>query len=140
MIILILGAVMVILSVIVLFTYIRFVRRSIKTEATIVKVDRKNVTGEIKPGESGGGSVAVEYMFDGKKYVNVLAENLVDLSDQQKIKEGNKITIYVDTTSPEKVEGTNPRQMFTISIFSLIAGLAFLTVGILSVSGVIKLI
>ena len=71
MIILILGAVMVILSVIVLFTYIRFVRRSIKTEATIVKVDRKNVTGEIKPGESGGGSVAVEYMFDGKKYVNV---------------------------------------------------------------------
>lgn len=51
MIILILGAVMVILSVIVLFTYIRFVRRSIKTEATIVKVDRKNVTGEIKPGE-----------------------------------------------------------------------------------------
>ncbi len=139
MIILILGAVMVILSVIVLFTYIRFVRRSIKTEATIVKVDRKNVTGEIKPGESGGGSVAVEYMFDGKKYVNVLAENLVDLSDQQKIKEGNKITIYVDTTSPEKVEGTNPRQMFTISIFSLIAGLAFLTVGILSVSGVINL-
>lgn len=130
---------MVILSVIVLFTYIRFVRRSIKTEATIVKVDRKNVTGEIKPGESGGGSVAVEYMFDGKKYVNVLAENLVDLSDQQKIKEGNKITIYVDTTSPEKVEGTNPRQMFTISIFSLIAGLAFLTVGILSVSGVINL-
>ncbi len=139
MIILILGAVMVILSVIVLFTYIRFVRRSIKTEATIVKVDRKNVTGEIKPGESGGGSVAVEYMFDGKKYVNVLAENLVDLSDQQKIKEGNKITIYVDTTSPEKVEGTNPRQMFTISIFSLIAGLTFLTVGILSVSGVINL-
>lgn len=139
MIILILGAVMVILSVIVLFTYIRFVRRSIKTEATIVKVDRKNVTGEIKPGESGGGSVAVEYMFDGKKYVNVLAENLVDLSDQQRIKEGNKITIYVDTTSPEKVEGTNPRQMFTISIFSLIAGLAFLTVGILSVSGVINL-
>lgn len=139
MIILILGVVMVILSVIVLFTYIRFVRRSIKTEATIVKVDRKNVTGEIKPGESGGGSVAVEYMFDGKKYVNVLAENLVDLSDQQKIKEGNKITIYVDTTSPEKVEGTNPRQMFTISIFSLIAGLAFLTVGILSVSGVINL-
>lgn len=139
MIILILGAVMVILSVIVLFTYIRFVRRSIKTEATIVKVDRKNVTGEIKPGESGGGSVAVEYMFDGKKYVNVLAENLVDLSDQQKIKEGNTITIYVDTTSPEKVEGTNPRQMFTISIFSLIAGLAFLTVGILSVSGVINL-
>ena len=139
MIILILGAVMVILSVIVLFTYIRFVRRSIKTEATIVKVDRKNVTGEIKPGESGGGSVDVEYMFDGKKYVNVLAENLVDLSDQQRIKEGNKITIYVDTTSPEKVEGTNPRQMFTISIFSLIAGLAFLTVGILSVSGVINL-
>lgn len=139
MMILILGAVMVILSVIVLFTYIRFVRRSIKTEATIVKVDRKNVTGEIKPGENGGGSVAVEYMFDGKKYVNVLAENLVDLSDQQKIKEGNKITIYVDTTSPEKVEGTNPRQMFTISIFSLIAGLAFLTVGILSVSGVINL-
>lgn len=81
----------------------------------------------------------MEYMFDGKKYVNVLAENLVDLSDQQKIKEGNKITIYVDTTSPEKVEGTNPRQMFTISIFSLIAGLAFLTVGILSVSGVINL-
>lgn len=89
--------------------------------------------------KNGGGSVAVEYMFDGKKYVNVLAENLVDLSDQQKIKEGNKITIYVDTTSPEKVEGTNPRQMFTISIFSLIAGLAFLTVGILSVSGVINL-
>ena len=55
------------------------------------------------------------------------------------IKEGNKITIYVDTTSPEKVEGTNPRQMFTISIFSLIAGLAFLTVGILSVSGVINM-
>ena len=140
MIILIIGAVMVVLSLIVLITYIRFVKRSVSTVATIVKVNRKNANSEITSQQSDGGTIAVEYNFNGKKYVNVLAESLIDLKDPNSIVEGKELKIYVDTKDPEKIEATNPKQMFIIATIALIAGLAFVAVGVLSQMGIIKLI